>query len=180
MIRVLALFGASATGKDTICNRIVSLFPNETHKIISSTTRPKRDNEIEGQDYYFRTYIEMINLIANNKMIEATNFNNWTYGTELSSLSKDKLNIGVFNPEGVSNLLENKDVEVYPVKLVADDKIRLSRSLLREENPNCHEICRRFLADEQDFRFLDFDYEEICTNLVLTDKEIKNFFEKYI
>jgi hypothetical protein len=39
------------------------------------------------------------------------------------------------------------------------DKVRLMRSLQREERPDCHEICRRFLADENDFFDLDFEID---------------------
>lgn len=36
-------------------------------------------------------------------------------------------------------------------------KIRLLNQLNRENNPDCSEICRRFLADEKDFLILN-DY----------------------
>ena len=47
---------------------------------------------------------------------------------------------------------------MYPVYIYATDKMRLLRSLSREKNPNCHEICRRFLADEKDFDDINFAY----------------------
>jgi guanylate kinase len=53
---------------------------------------------------------------------------------------------------------------VFPVYVEAEPKIRLTRALRREENPDCHEICRRFLADEKDFENLDFDYIEWNNN----------------
>ena len=40
-------------------------------------------------------------------MIEASQFNGWYYGTMKSSLSRDRANIGVFNPYGIYDLINN-------------------------------------------------------------------------
>ena len=110
-------------------------------------------------------------------MLEAVCFNDWWYGTPITSLSKDKPNIGVFNIEGIRCMLEDARLEVYPIAITASPKVRLIRQLTREENPNIKEIFRRYDADERDFSFIDFEYiivknedggEGICnlTNIV--------------
>jgi guanylate kinase len=92
-------------------------------------------------------------------MLEATSFREWFYGTALDQLDKDKINIGVFNITGVECILDDPRLDVVPVWIHASDKTRLRRSLNREDNPDCKEICRRFLADEKDFDEMDdFDY----------------------
>ena len=93
-------------------------------------------------------------------MLEATVFNNWCYGTSLNNLSPDKLNIGVFNPEGVGLLRENKNIQLIVIYVEATDKTRLLRQLNREKNPDCHEIVRRFSADENDFTEEEITYLE--------------------
>lgn len=60
-------------------------------------------------------------------MIEATEFNDWHYGTMASSLSIDKVNIGVFNPEGVRCLQEYSNIELIVFYVRARDKERLLR-----------------------------------------------------
>lgn len=85
-------------------------------------------------------------------MLEATVFNDWCYGTSKNNLDKDALNIGVFNPEGVEILRENKDIDLLVVYIVADSKVRLLRQLNREEHPDCDEIVRRYGTDKMDFR----------------------------
>jgi hypothetical protein len=90
-------------------------------------------------------------------MLEATEFRDWFYGTTLNSLSKDKINIGVFNPAGVEALLEDSRLNVKVFEIVAPDKQRLMRYLNREEYPDCAEMCRRYFTDEKDFAELDFD-----------------------
>ena len=51
-IKIIALFGEAGVGKDALQNFILKKHPGY-NKLISYTTRPKRDNETEGQDYYF-------------------------------------------------------------------------------------------------------------------------------
>lgn len=89
--------------------------------------------------------------------------------------------MGVFNIAGISSLLEDSRLDVLPICISAPDKVRLLRSLNREENPDCAEICRRFQTDEADFRNIDFDYE-IVENIDLqsaideVNKIIKYFY----
>ena len=66
-------------------------------------------------------------------MLEATVFNTWCYGTSLKNLSKDKVNIGVFNPEGVEILRSKKDeINLTVIYIEANNKDRLLRQLNRE------------------------------------------------
>ena len=157
-IKLLALFGESSAGKDSIQHWLTHTFKN-IHGIISYTTRPPRDYEVEGREYHFISDIKFKTLIESNKMLEYTKFNNWYYGTYINELDKNKINVGIFNPEGVENILSHTNINVLPVWIKASDKTRLLRSLQREAYPDCLEICRRFLADQKDFSNINFDYE---------------------
>lgn len=158
-IKLLALFGESSAGKDSIQHWLISEFTN-IHGIVSYTTRPSRDYEIEGKEYHFTTKENFRKLITENKILEYTVFNWWYYGTCIDDLKKDIINVGVFNPEGIRNVLKHSDkIDILPVWIQAPEKTRLLRSLKREIDPNCAEICRRFLADKEDFSNIDFDYE---------------------
>lgn len=154
--KILALFGKSGAGKDTIQKWLVRT--QNVNGIISCTTRPKRDNEIDGIDYHFISDAEFALKVAEGSMLESTDFNTWYYGTPLSALKKDKINVGVFNIKGIESLLKDSRLEVLPVYIQCFDKIRLLRCLKREKIVDCHEVCRRFLADEKDFENISFDY----------------------
>ena len=137
-IKVIALFGKSGSGKDTTLNRLIKYYGHYCHKIISCTTRPIRENEKDGEDYYFVSPAQFTKLLLNNYFLEATSFNDWFYGTPLFSFKDDYI--------------------------TAKDKTRLLRCLEREENPDCSEISRRFLQDEKDFsEEWDFDWKEYST-----------------
>ncbi len=159
-IKVLALFGESGAGKDTIQHWLEWYLKDAIHGIVSYTTRPRRSYEVEGRDYYFISKDKFFEQLNDNKILEHTCFNDWYYGTSINELQKDKINIGVFNPQGVRSLLSHSDtIDVLPVWIKTNNKQRLLRSLKREIYPNCTEICRRFLADQEDFQEIDFEYE---------------------
>lgn len=179
-IKIIALFGKSGAGKDTIQHWITnsSKQKNICHPIVSCTTRPKRDYEEEGKDYFFLSTEEFANKVLDLSMLEATEFRGWYYGTNLEQLNKDKLNIGVFNIAGIENLLDDSRLEVYPILVYSSDKTRLLRALKREEYPDCNEICRRFEADNKDFMEIDFEPFFVWENDDNTKKSFKRNWEK--
>lgn len=148
---IVAICGKSGSGKDTIAKHLVSMSPS-WNMIVSCTTRPKRDNEVDGEDYYFITNEEFEQKLLNGDMLEATFFNNWHYGTMESTL-KPGINVGVFDPAGFEILASDppKDTIVIGFYITCPDKVRLMRSLMREEDPDVKEIVRRYSTDETDF-----------------------------
>ena len=158
---IIAIMGKSASGKDSLLKALLQEPQFKKAKpIISCTTRPIRENEINGTDYHFLTNEQFTNLVLSNRMLEATVFNDWCYGTSIDSLSTSGINIGVFNPEGCEALRQNENITLCLIYVEATDKTRLLRSLNREKNPDCHEIVRRFNADEMDFCEEEIEYLE--------------------
>lgn len=149
--QVLAIMGKSASGKDSIVKETIHRHPGLFNPVVSCTTRPPRDYEENGKDYYFLSLEDFTRKVLNGDMLEATEFNGWFYGTTIDSLSTSRINLCVLNPAGVEALIEDPRLEVEVIYVYCDDKTRLMRSLGREKDPNCAEICRRFLADQKDF-----------------------------
>lgn len=160
MYKIIVLIGQAGSGKDSLMQGVLKENPN-LHEIISFTTRPPREGEINGVNYHFITGEEFGEKVLNGEMIEAACFNNWFYGTGYESLRSDCVNIGVFNPEGVESLMLAHNVKLKVFYVRASDKERLLRQLNREDNPDCLEIIRRFRADLMDFEVLPFPYEEL-------------------
>lgn len=164
-MKIVALMGEAGSGKDTILHRIMEKYPSYFNEIISCTTRPPRQGEKEGVNYHFLSVEDFIRKILNGDMLEATEFNGWHYGTDSQSLTIDKINIGVFNPEGVRFLQEDENIELYVFYVRAAGKQHLLRQLNREENPDVDEIIRRYKADTEDFSFLnDIKYITLQNN----------------
>ncbi len=164
--KIVALFGPAGSGKDYIQKKAIkTIFGKQwLYEIISCTTRPPREGEIDNINYHFITQQHFFDMIKLNGMLEWTVFRKWFYGTPIDSLNKDKINIGVFNIGGIKALLKREDCEVLPIYIHTYDKLRLMRQLVREVNPDCSEICRRFQADEEDFLDIPFSYRVIENN----------------
>lgn len=160
MYKIIALVGEAGSGKDTIMRNVLKVRPG-LHEIVSCTTRPMREGEQEGVNYFYLTKETFAEKVINGEMFEATCFNDWFYGTAKQSLDESVVNIGVFNPEGIEALLESNEVDVTVYYVRATDKNRLLRQLNRENNPDVDEIIRRFKADREDFYDLDFNYIEL-------------------
>ena len=176
--KIIALFGQAGAGKDYILNQIINtdFGKNTLSKIISCTTRPPREGEIDNINYHFISNAEEL---IKKDLIEYTIFRNWWYGTAIENLNKDKINIGVFNIYGIDQLI-NKDylnrIDCIPIYIKTHPKIRLLRQLQRENEPNCDEIVRRYLTDQKDFLNIPFDYYPIENN----NEEIQSIINKIL
>lgn len=150
--------GKSGSGKDTLAHKLAEQVG--WNNVISCTTRPRREYEVDGKDYFFISNEEFAKKVLDGDLLEATYFNTWHYGTMKSTL-RDGINVGVWNPEGYDCLREtvkfDPEIKLFAYYLQCDDKTRLLRQLNREEHPDVHEIVRRFGTDEEDFEWLDND-----------------------
>lgn len=174
-IKVIALFGPSSSGKDTVKKRIIETYP-QFHNVINTTSRPIRPGEKNHINYHFVSTEDFTSMVISNKLSEGAVFNNWGYGTEYSAFDPKKMNIGVFSIAGIECLIDNPQYNIFPILIDTPDKIRLSRSLRRDPE-HCEEVCRRFLADKKDFltENISFDYsivngdrpvEEIVSDII--------------
>lgn len=174
-IKIIALFGPSSSGKDTVKKRIIETYP-QFHNVINTTSRPIRPGEKNHINYHFVSTEDFTSMVISNKLSEGAVFNNWGYGTEYSAFDPKKMNIGVFSIAGIECLIDNPQYNIFPILIDTPDKIRLSRSLRRDPE-QCEEVCRRFLADKKDFltENISFDYsivngdrpvEEIVSDII--------------
>ncbi len=157
---IYCLMGKSASGKDTVYRTLLSEQDTGLTRIVPYTTRPIREGEHEGEEYHFTDLEGMNALKDKGKVIESrvyhTVHGDWYYFTVddgIEAAQKDYLLIGTLE---VYNKIRDYygEEKVYPLLLTVDDGERLSRALARERQqttPRYAELCRRFLADEQDF-----------------------------
>ncbi|KAM7159701.1 disks large homolog 3 isoform 2-T2 [Macrochelys suwanniensis] len=73
--------------KDRVNDDLISEFPHKFGSCVPHTTRPRRENEVDGQDYHFVVSREQMEKdIQDNKFIEAGQFNDNLYGTSIQSV----------------------------------------------------------------------------------------------
>lgn len=148
--------GKSCSGKDTLYARILERYP-ELVPVILHTTRPMRPGEAEGRTYHFVTEGQLRRYEAQGRVLEKRVYHTtqgpWTYFTLRFELDADRLLITTL--EGARALMDCYGPQaVQVVYLHVDDRTRLLRCIDREscqEKPDYAEVCRRFLADQEDF-----------------------------
>ncbi len=161
MGRIFCLMGKSSTGKDTIYKELLAKEQLNLRRIVPYTTRPIREGEQNGEEYFFTDEEGICRLEEQNRIIEMrcydTCFGPWKYLTvndeQIDLSQNDYLLIGT--PEAYLSMRAyfGKDA-VVPLLIEIDDGVRLQRALDREkqqQEPKYEEMCRRFLADAKDF-----------------------------
>lgn len=157
MYRLFYIMGKSSSGKDSIYKRLF----NELgfSPVVLHTTRPMRENEQEGREYYFVDRADFEKMKSEGKVIEARIYNT-VHGEWIYFTSSDSINISIGNCLGIGTLESYVKIKerfgeaVVPIYIEVDDGIRLLRAVERERreaSPKYAELCRRFLADSDDF-----------------------------
>lgn len=160
MGKIYCVMGKSSSGKDTVYKKLKEQY-KEFRLIVPYTTRPIREGEKDGVEYYFVDPEQFRAMKEDGKVIESRSYNTkcgiWTYFTaddgQIDLSAADYLLIGTL--VSYQALREYFGGEaIVPVYLEVEDGLRLARALERErrqEKPKYAEMCRRFLADEEDF-----------------------------
>ena len=152
--------GKSSSGKDTVYKKLKEQY-KEFRLIVPYTTRPIREGEKDGVEYYFVDPEQFRAMKEDGKVIESRSYNTkcgiWTYFTaddgQIDLSAADYLLIGTLVSYQALREYFGEEA-IVPVYLEVEDGLRLARALERErrqEKPKYAEMCRRFLADEEDF-----------------------------
>lgn len=160
MGKLYCLMGKSATGKDTIYKKLLEKAP-QLKTITPYTTRPMRSGERDGVEYYFTDEAGLAKLQGEGKVIECRTYNTVFGPWHFFTVDDGQINLEtgsylvIITPEACIKFLEYFGEEnVVPLYITLPDGELLLRALNREkgqETPHYDEMCRRFLADLNDF-----------------------------
>lgn len=191
MSKIFYLMGKSASGKDTIYKRVKESFP-EFKPIVIYTTRPIREGEKNGVEYFFVDDKEVDKLQEEGKIIELREYNTvhgvWKYFTvDDGQFDSNAHLLAIGTVESYVKLKKYFGEEkLIPLYVEVEDGLRLERALAREraqKQPKYEEMCRRFLADAEDFseenlrqagierKFLNRDIEKCIREMILCINE---------
>lgn len=161
----LIIVGKTASGKDFLLKEMIKTglpyFPK-------FTSRPKRQDEVDGVNYQFITNEDFDRMLINSEVKVSQKFEingqTWNYGITCENFDKGQLFI--MTPHEVNQLKENDRKSCFIVYLDIDPEIRKKRLMERKDNNDSIE--RRMSADEEDFsNFVDWD-------LKITDPEFES------
>ena len=161
MGKIFYIMGKSSSGKDTIYSRLLQDKELNLRNIVLYTTRPMRQGEQPGREYYFVNQDTFREFEEKGKVIEPRTYDTvygpWIYFTaDDGQIEVSKRNyLGIGTLESYCRMKEYfGEEQVCPLYVQVEDGERLKRAILREElqaEPKYAEMCRRFLADTQDF-----------------------------
>lgn len=160
MGKIFCIMGKSASGKDTLYQRILAERP-ELHTYVMYSTRPIRAGEQDGVSYHFVKEEALLEFQIQGRLIEKRTYQTvcgpWSYAT-VDDGQIDLCEGDYLMPATLESYLQLRNYygrdRLVPFYIEVDDGERLMRSVHREmgqEHPNFREVCRRFLADEEDF-----------------------------
>ena len=179
MGKIFYMMGKSASGKDTLYKEIRERFP-ELKTVTLYTTRPIRDGETDGVEYFFVTKDVLDRFEEAGKVIEMRTYHtvhgDWHYATlddgQVELDRNDYIILGTLESyEKMKNYYGEENL--VPVYIEVEDGERLRRALMREfsqEEPKYAEMCRRFLADSEDFSEENLKKAGITRRFVNADK----------
>lgn len=193
MGKIFYILGKSSTGKDTIYKNILEDETLGLKDIILYTTRPIRDGETDGKSYHFVNEKEYEDIKKSGLIIEERSYNTmhgvWRYFTVKDS-SIDLSNNNYVIIGVLKSFIDTRDYfgsdKVVPIYIEVEDGLRLQRALNREkkpENRRFKELCRRYLADSEDFsedKIKDAGIDKRFENVDLSSciNEVKEYIRK--
>ena len=167
---MIVIVGESASGKSTLLDMFVESNP-DYKKVVTYTTRPMRDGEVNGINYNFVTEEAFDALSCRDFFIEENTYRDWHYGTAKCDCSNADNKIVVLTPAGL-RALRRENIQTTSIYLYVDRKSRLIQSLQRGDD--IEEAYRRNLTDVGQFDSIidDVDYVIDNTQFHMSPKQV--------
>ena len=164
MRKIFAIMGKASTGKDTLTKMLSETL--ELPIALSFTTRPMRAGEKQGVEYNFISDDDFWDLHGCDLLAEYTSYEvasgeTWHYGLTKEELEKADYVLVIVNPDGLKQLKEIYGHKICSILIDAPADVRIKRYLDRDTitETKAEECCRRFLADQKDFKGITTNYK---------------------
>lgn len=161
MSKLYVIMGKSCSGKDTVFKKIMESDQLNIKSVVGYTTRPIRQGEVDGEEYFFKDRDFLEEAKERGTLIESRDYNTvqgiWSYFTmddgQINFDGPDLLYIGT-----LESYVDIRDyygfANVVPIYIEVSPETRLARAKQREEEqdtPKYEEMKRRLKADDEDF-----------------------------
>jgi len=181
---LIVISGPSGSGKGTIIKEVMKKIPDLIYSV-SYTTRPKREGEIEGKDYFFISKDEFEKLIDEDFFIEWAKVYDYYYGTGkefvLNNLNDNKdviLEIEIQGAKKIREIYDKKNV-IFIFIAPPDFKELEKRIMNRKRGETEEEIKKRMdFAKKEIEESKNYDYIIINDNINKAVKKIVNIINK--
>ena len=185
--KIIVLVGKSASGKDSVAKILVQKLPG-LNAVISTTSRPMREKETEGVDYFFIEKEEFIAKIKEGSFWEHSSYDtykkgerdHWYYGLDRNKV--DLYNSDYIIPADLPRLEQLKKKfgsRVIAVYIDVPDNDRRMRAVARDENFDIIEWERRVSDENYVFQNITTNIDYVVSNKVLEEcvKQVENIYK---
>lgn len=178
---IIVLVGKTASGKTTVANELCK---NHHYKrIITYTTRPMRENEIQDVDYHFISNEQFNRMVENNEFTEYKRYNTahgvWSYGSVITSEQElsDDCYVIILTPQGLRDL--SKKMSRY-IAFYLNVSFESQLERLKRRGDEEQQIIKRLINDAKDFEnvlnIVDYSF---CTN-ISSPQRVANMISNFI
>ncbi len=159
---LIVISGPSGVGKDTIARALIGEQPDNFYFVVTATTRPPREGEVQGYDYYFASNDEFARMIEENELLEyAVVYNDYKgipkqHIREALASGKDVImRVDVQGAATVRKLIPNS-IHVF---LTTESEAELVARLTERKSETAEGLSLRIAAARQEMKRLqEFDY----------------------
>lgn len=158
---MIVILGKTCSGKDTIVSKLVEKYNYK--RIISYTTRPMRQNEIQDKTYHFISKEEFLSKIDSDFFLEYKKYKtidgDWYYGSAKEDYkSSDNNTIIILTPDGLRDLKRwviknNINIDIISIYIYANKETIMKR--LKWRGDKTDEAMRRLKSDDKDFENIE-------------------------
>ena len=165
MITILILTGKTCSGKNAVSDKLIN--EHGFHRVITYTTRPMRNGEVNGETYHFVNTDDFMQKMKSGFFAEwkayTTTEGVWYYGTAMEDLEKaDDKTVVILTPDGYRDIKGKVDCKVVSIYLYANNATIKKRLMVRGDDPK--EAERRVLHDNEDFKGIENEVDRIVYN----------------
>jgi len=162
---LLCIVGPAGCGKTTVCDLLVSRFPEDLRVAVTSTSRAPRVGEVDGVSYYFYSRDEFSKMIDEGAFFEWEETHGNLYGTQNRTLNEARasgvdliLNVDIRGALTFKRRLPHNTVISF---LVPPTAAELERRIRSRGKASEEEIRTRLATAEREYVTLREYAEEI-------------------